>query len=658
MSDLKLSKAIDKIPTIKSQEELIGAINDIEASIGTEDKDIHQKTVLFDSPSLNVDYTLKRALVGTAINNTQKQKNFLILSFYLLEKHQKTVSLKKVVEYIEKYVAYKAAINKSEKVHFELANFTLKAKILKISEDEELNDLIRKTLKAAFDKRENARLLICGVINGLDITDEIDAKFISELSLKAAKPVYADYSFLLAQYKVCTEKETSQKKIISLVKSLSSFLKKIVKPKFLFKLFDSATDTLQNQLNKTFYDDLAYYLWRSEIDLLPLIDHLQKTIDNETSKFSVKHTTHIILLLDSLLNNKRHTESVGKKMGEAEMLRIMGENLIIALSQSRSKNKQLSSLSSSFLLNFGEQLKSIQTNELIEHLVLKLFNTIESKKSLMNQKALESLYRIFSLKDKEQEITAKIIVKRINQSLKGGDISLFKFFSVQLIFIISTLKDNSSKLNLYNFLFDIYKTFKDEKKSFSTNNEMSEKKAIKVVCGFLYEKLTESIFKEQEAVLLGQLSNFWLKDQNKQMQEEIQDLQKKLKNNQVSPKLLNLLFVTSFHNFRTSNNNSLEIILQQRYEDVHTFCSNIVRGSQYLNSEDYSILVDVIISIINLQNQNLRKLCRELFKDIVSLIDGEAFELIESELFTIPMQELIEDELEEGEDIMVDGQLF
>lgn len=65
---------------------------------------------------------------------------------------------------------------------------------------------------------------------------------------------------------------------------------------------------------------------------------------------------------------------------------------------------------------------------------------------------------------------------------------------------------------------------------------------------------------------------------------------------------------------------------------MEIFSENLI-GDQ-LQVEDYEILVDCLISILSVENKEIRKLVEETFKHFLPVLKGETINLIVSEIFT------------------------
>ena len=634
MSNSKIMALFSKISNIKTNGEFQTFINELGPLLDQTDPDLHHKT-LFGANTLNLDYSFKRLLMGCAINDQATQRMFLAATFYMLQRYIQSINIKLVLKWIEENVSYKAAINKSEKVYFEFANFCIKNQILKLISDEGIKKIIKESIIDACNRREITKLLSCVVVNNID-----DIDFLQSISTFKSQGSFAEVALQLTVYKRI--KELNLKSTSVDIKHLNEQLNKLFKIKYLGKVFDSMTDTLQsmNVADQPFYKDLSIFVSVNNKNLCIFISKLVELCkQTDKTKFSIKYASHSLLLLGALL------ESINCENFQDQTIDI----IIVSIEQLRSKNQIVSSYAKILINNFIKTIDK-RSSELLYKLSVKLYDLYDSNHGLFDHKLLTNIYKIVSVNKNDEKKITELLLSKINQSIERGDLVTFKFYVNEYSAALHNIKDEDIKIQQYQNLFDLYINFKDFADQFTVNAEITLKKSISIGVNLLYEKITEAIFKEQEIDILRRLATIWSKD-NSEL-KEIVEAADSVKEETLSK----LIYCTTFVNIGAETLDSQSITLKQIGDDMITFAQKFSANS--VNSQDIEILVDCLIAILNIGNQSIRRLCGEVLKHFTNKMDEECFSIIETELFEQPVTELLDEEDEDGEDIVINGALL
>lgn len=635
MSNSKLMVHFNKLNNAKTQGELQAFLNELEPMLKQTDPNLHHKLV-FNGTTLNLDYALKRALMGCAINDQSIQKKFLAATFYLLQRYYKSINIGQLLNWIEENVSYKAALNKSEKVSFEFANFCIKQQLIRLISDKEIHNAIKESIIDATKRREISKLLACTFVQFTD-----DAEFLMKLGNFKSQGNFSEISFQLLIYNKL--KSLQIKTNDNITKKLNEQLGKLFKLKFIFKMFDSMTDTLQsnNLIDHPFYKNVAFYMCNNPKNLQFIISELQGLCkQTDRAKYSVKYACHSLSLLDAIISYI----SEDKKL-ENDVI----ETIRVGVEQLKSKNQIIHKFSKHLIDNFIKTIDK-QNPSLLENLLESLYNLYDANHGFVDHKLFTSIYRtIPTHKGKDQNAT-NLILKRINNSITQGEFVSFKFYCTEYASALCYIKSSTDKISEYENLFNIYNNFKNIAKNFISKAEITLKKAISTGLNLLYEKITEAVFKEQDLAILHQLTNIWSSNT-----DELQDIIEEASRIK-EPSLTRLMYFTVFINIEAEILDPQSIILKQVADDLVNFVQKL--NNKSIESEDVQVLVDCLIALLNIPNQNLRKTCGEVLKSFVKQLDEESFMLIETELFEKPITELYDEEDEEGSDIILEGGLL
>lgn len=635
MSNSKFMAFFNKLNSAKTQGELQAFLNELEPQISQVDPNLHHKSQ-FNAKTLNLDYTFKRLLMGCAINDQTIQKKFIAATYYVLQRHNQEVDLKMILRWVEENVSYKAAINKSEKAHFEFANFCIKTQILMISTDDTLHKKVKDSIIDAIGRRESSKLLACAVVKYTD-----DVSFLAQLVDFKPQHSFPEFSLHLAVY--ARLKVLGSKDATSTVKRLNEQISKLLKIKYLCKVLDDMTNTLQShtEADQPFYSFLATFIWDHAKFAGKFIEELEGLCkQSDQAKYSVKFATHALLLMNALINHSAESNKLPDHTIRA---------VLVAVDQLKSKNQVVHGFSKHFLDKFVQEMGT-RKPELLKNLLTKLFDLYESDHGCVEHKLLNAIYRNLSTaKESGSDFMANIL-KRLNTSIEQGELTHFKFYTAEFATAVVNIKSADEKVQQYENLINLYANFKDIANSFTEKAELSLKKTISVGLSLLYDKITEAVFKESEVDVLRQLANIWAS--NSEELQEIADAGAAVK----EETLARLIFCTVFVNFAVETLDPQSMTLKQTGDDLLNFSQKFNENAA--QSEDVQILIDCLIALLNIPNQNLRKTCGEVTKLFVKQLDEESFGLIETELFEQPMNELLDEEDDEGEDIILEGALL
>lgn len=610
-----------------------------------------------------IDYTLKRALLGTAIDNRIIQKRFFLLSFLLLKIFEEHYDLKKVYEFIKEKISLKATLKNSEKNYFSFSFINLSIYLIRNNTDEELSNIVVAELKNILTKIKFAKLYLSSAISSIEIKNEILMNYFFE-NFKKCQTNYIDVTFIISLYNsIKTSENYSLEK-----NNLEERLKKMIKPKNILLLFSQIfeEENLKNfQKEFSFFEIFANF-YRSVFMknlkfFLELSEEVQKSVDTYiTKKISLKFVIGFMVFCNKLFNKEFNFKKLCEILEDSKNIRYKFVHTILFLiDEKRSKNKLVSQLGKFFEINFCKVLYELKLPEINFNLAC---GFLENDEIIINPKNnLRVLVLSTAFKEKKCFELAQIILEKKKKSFKEKNWNLYKRTFSNIVQLAHLTKSDNLKKQLYTKVFKIYLNSKKLTSKFDSELEdMSHRKLMGIARNFFYEKISEYFFKEENCLMIETLITEFLKlnQMDKEYQSMINLIKNLLKNKK--EKLSKLLSFFLFQNYQAEEKDHQTILFNQSLDDFTIFCENYNSGKN-LNSDDLEILVDCLISLLGVFNKDIRELVKNVFEMFIEKYDLKTFELIESELFRLLDEGRImddEDSDSEEKDIILDGKLI
>ncbi len=201
MSLIKLKQNLSKFSSGVDNTQLktlLESIKDILTGSLEEDIEIlgHDDLIFCKEQNMKlIDYAIKRALRSTAIDNRENQRNYLILSFFLIDLYSKQLNFVKLADFIIGNISLKNVVNKTEKYYFSFSYLNLLSFLLNYKNvNLELVEKITKMIELSMKKLEFSKLYLSSILHhycskGLEkivenvLNQNLDVKNFIDLSL-------------------------------------------------------------------------------------------------------------------------------------------------------------------------------------------------------------------------------------------------------------------------------------------------------------------------------------------------------------------------------------------------------------------------------------------------------------------------------------------
>lgn len=190
---------------------------------------------------------------------------------------------------------------------------------------------------------------------------------------------------------------------------------------------------------------------------------------------------------------------------------------------------------------------------------------------------------------------------------------------------------SKSQVKIFQKVFKIYHKMPKILHNFPEElKENTEKKLIQKKRTSIYQQICHTLFRLDDiksilGVLVAWQEENVLKKQNK-LYELVESLESENHHN-----LAKLLAFTSFKN-QVKNLDHQSVVFNQCQEDIKIFAEHLIKNK--INDEDTEILMDFLLSILSVENKELRKMVEECLKSNVSFLKQDTINHIVSEILT------------------------
>lgn len=669
MNHKQFLEAVNSISKQKSELKIKTSFTSIIGFLKLKEKKVeilgHKKQLFTSDEDLYyIDYTLKRALLGTAIDDRSIQKRFFLLSYLLLTIFETNYDLNKVYDFIKEKISLKATLKNSEKNYFTFSFINLAIFLIRNGKDEELTKIVITELKNILTKVKFGKLYLSSAISTFEIKNEILMEYFFE-NFKKCQTNYKDVTFVISLYNSIKDSEN----YLSEKQALEDKLKKIIKPKNILLMFSQIfeEENLKNFEREFSFFNLLANFYRSVFMknlkfFLELSEEVQKSVDTYlTKKISLKFVIGFMVFCNKLFNKDFDFKKLSEILEDSLNIRNKFVNTIIFLiDEKRSKNRTVSQLGKYFEMNFCKVLSGLKLPDINYNLAC---GFLENDEIFMNPKNNLRVLVLSSEYDEKRSFSlAQIVLEKKKQNFKEKNWHLYKRTFSNIVQVAHLTKNENLKKQLYTKLFKIYLNTKKITSKFDSElQEMSHNKLISIAQNFFYQKLSEYFFKEQNTQIIQYLITTYIKlnTMDKEYASMIDTISKLVKNKK--EKLSKLLSFFLFQNYKAIEKDHQTILFNQSLDDFTIFCENYNSGKN-LNSDDVEILVDCLISLLGVVNKDIRELVKGVFEMFIDKYDLTTFELIESELFRLlddgRMKEEEDGSDSDEKDIILDGGLI
>lgn len=665
---------------------------------------LHKQNVILEK-NCSLDYVLKRVLNGTTVENQQTQTNYLFSSFAIISTFKTQIPPKKLIHYVLENCSPSNAVNKTEKQFFCFSALNLLFKIYELyadCEDKQIFNRVKVFIVEQTKKNQFMKSFLAGVLESTTFFDDFHVDLIEKIIPDLNPNSSYDLELLIKIKLDCLEAfrkmtdPTLKKSVSKITSETNNHLKEVYSGKFLSKLFESVNKDENFQENdriSPIYEKLAQlYVSHKDLKIKSIFEYfslISKTDGQHSPAFGNK-LAHFCVFFTHLMSLSANLNNFISLIESSENSQLFSQIMHTLLGTRYNKCKKFV-IASSFL----------QT-KLSNLLISNAFPTDRFQLFLLNliydQKDLSSLH--FPIKDvllhklNNQDVKTMIIEKLLsnidnfdyNQKLSG-----FKALVSKICIVLPTISNDILSKKCFFLLFQKYVKAKTIALLFTEDLKEHTKEYIsEAIKSFIFERIVQVILRKPFRKILKDLVEKWLEVNS--IEDEFMSLQivtdLELLQNKKSENLILINLILLFQNYQSEEQSIESLIFNQSIEDVVIFSQNFVSSEGKLDSSDFKIFTDVLISLLNCPSSEMRAVVKESFDNFLNLLDESIFELIENAVFTEvktgaenelmeseqeDLDESIENEVDEqngdddsdkndensdDEDIIIDGQIF
>ena len=647
----KISQIIDTFDKLTTKELLFKAITDILSKIATHqtslDPETHKTSVILPKPDL-LDYCLKRSIKGCGVESQQTQRNFLILAHSILDQYHSNIPLEKLLSFVASELSSSSSINKTERNFFAFAYINLVFKIHELTSEKNSENLYQKSLENLIELTKRvvfSKKFIASELISVKILDNFHVTLLEKIIGNLKPSNCFDFELLASVKLYCLDNLKSitdpecRKKVTKISQATNESLKETFSPKFMIKLFEeiNLNPNFQEEENTSSIYGLISGLFLAHKDckfskVLELFDAIQKIEADKSSGF--KKQTNFVFLMTEYLPNVPDLDSLVSYCEVHNQT-----NRFSSLLKSIITNRYIKSKRSAFSWQYAQKQLSAFLQKLnsgspkFQYMFLKL---VFSQKDLMNFN--------FPIKDvllhklENENAKAKILEELLEEKNNAESLLNYKASVSKITLLLTSIMNKNPSLTnsvLESLFHDYVKSRTLIKKMEGDLKDHSKAYLKNEVENFIFEKLSQVIFKKGFRKLLLENVEKWI--QVNKIEDEFGNLNSASElfkqENKKSDSLAVLNCFLMFQNYRAEEQGIESIVFNQSLEDVSIFSQNLINNEKSINSNDFRILTDVLVSLLNCPSHEIRELVRELFENLSYLVDENVFDVIENAVF-------------------------
>lgn len=650
-SKSKLVQILDSIGECNSRESLLPLIESLlglltsgaESDLGS----LHKHPVIFSTVTA-LDYSLKRCINGAAVEDRQIQRNYLVASLALFTTFQSTIPPKPLIHLIIETCTLSSAVNRTEKMFFGFAATTLLFRVYELwveTDDRTIFNRVTVFLTDLVAKNGFARPFLAAALENAPFYDGFHVHLVEKVlgSLNASTP--HDLELLitvklncLPSWKSLTEPALT-KSVSKMAGEVNNALKSVYSHKFLIKLFEAVNKdpNLQDEVAvSSVYAKLAQvFLGQDDLGVKTIFDLNSAVLRQEKeSGHGASKAANLALLLAEVFRQCPSLDAFLAAVDKAGHRDALEAILVNLLAKPQGKSKRLLFAVGAIQDNLGKKLAAAGDSEATQAFLLRL---IFSKRDMITG--------TFPLKD-------VLLHKLDNQQVKHDILTEVKaeledpaglhsladlrtlLSKVQLI--LPAVTDPGLVQSCFEALFRLYASSPTLVETFEEDlKDRSPDFLTHTTRGLIFEKLSHLVFKKGFRKLLRSLVEQWLAVN--EVEDEFANLTLASELESQATKraeaLSKLNMVLLFQNYQETDEDLESLLFNQSTEDVAVFSQNYLANEGKLDGSDFKILTDVLVSLLNCPNHEIRGVVRETFDGFLYLLDDTVFELVEDAVF-------------------------
>lgn len=674
-TQMKLSENIDKLSSCENKETLFETIKSIISQL-RESSPLpldppHKFAVILDKPSL-LDYSLKRTINGSMVENQKTQKNFLVAANVILTTFKPQIPLKPLIKFILETCHSSNAVNKTEKQFFTFAGINLFFRIYELfaeTTDKSGFDGVSAYVVEQMAKNVHARSFLAAALTGTSFYDGFHVRIVEKVISTLSVQTSHDLDLLinikldcLESWKSISENEL-KKSVNKITVEVNHKLKEVYSVKFLLKLFEGINkDPNMQEEDRVplIYSKIAdLYLSHKDAKVKSLLEFYSIIEKNEKQKGGITSSklANFVLLLAEIFGKTKNLNNLIASVEANEMNAIFESAMHAVLASKNGKSRKLVSACNLLQENLSRVLLNKEIpSERFQLVVLKL---IYAKRDLSAGH--------FAVKDvllhKLDNMDVKLaILAGLQEELDSwsniAKLSDFKALVSKMCVLLPSISSEKSVKTVFLSFFGIYTNAKTQVEKFTDDfKEHSKEFLLESLQSFLFEKISQVIFRKPFRKILRSLIENWM--QQNQVDDEFSNLslagELETQTNKKADSLALLNMILLFQNYQSEEQDIESLIFSQSMEDVAIFSQNYLTTEGKLDSSDFRILTDVLVSMLNCPNHEIRVIVKDIFEGFLHLMDDQIFELVENAVFNEQKEEDSGEEEESEEDVVENG---
>ena len=649
----KISQVLDDFDRLSSKESLFDAVSSILSALQerpeSTDGEIHKSAVVMPKPTL-LDYCLKRAIKGTAVESQRTQRNFMVLSHAVLELCHERVPTDRLLSFLSSELSPSNSINKTERIFFAFAFVSLTFKVRELTSEDCDDAVFKPTLARLHNllkKVPFARKFVAGELAQAPLLDSFHVALMDRV-VEELKPSSCFDFELLASIKVhCLDSLKAltdpdcRKKCTRIALRVNDGLKECFSAKFLVRLFEDVN------LNPNFQEEedtasvyaLLAQLFVAHKDLklskmLALFEAVQRN-DGANPHSQFKRHANFAFLLTEYLDRVPDLDGL-----VAHCAALKCSDTLVAMVHSLLTNRFIKSKRSAFAWEFAQRTLAARLQRsgvACAEFQLLLLRLIFGQKDLMGFGFPVKDVLLHKLDNGEVKcrVLGELLAAR-KGGAAGPTVAEYKQAVSRVTVLLSAVLPGDPQ-TVGQALGQLFADYADSAAVVSKEDlrDHSREYLVAEVQEHLFERLSQLIFKKGFRKAVRDTVEQWVEVNG--VEDEFNNLGLAselfaLKDRRAeSLAVLNAFLM--FRNYRAQDQGVESLIFDQSVEDVSIFSQNFLSGEQNVNSGDFCILTDVLVSLLNCPSHEIREIVREVFESFSHLVNEQVFSIVENAVF-------------------------